>query len=121
MVSVTRRILRHGDRRAQWTARPRKIATMNRRATLLLSLGLAVVVALPVVVYVGDALVLRYRIGRGGALETMSVYLATRLKSGKLEVFTDRQETEVCAHALLPHFGYRPCWWVRRTGGVKVI
>jgi len=57
---------------------------MNRRATLVISLGLAVVVALPVVVYVGDALVLNYRIGRGGALETMSVYLATRLKSGKL-------------------------------------
>jgi hypothetical protein len=94
---------------------------MNRRAKLIISLGLAVVVALPVVVYIGDALVLRYRIGRGGALETMSVYLATRLKSGKLEVFTDRQETEVCAHALMPHFGYRPCWWVRRTGGVKVI
>ncbi|PYO45280.1 MAG: hypothetical protein DMD84_29105 [Candidatus Rokuibacteriota bacterium] len=72
---------------------------MNR-ATLVISLGLAVVVALPVAVYVGDALVLRYRIGRGGALETISVYLATRLKSGKLEVFTDRQETEVCAHAL---------------------
>src|SRR5205814_29806 len=31
MVSVTRRILRHGDRRAQSTARARKIATMDRR------------------------------------------------------------------------------------------
>ena len=40
---------------------------MNRRAKLVISVGLAVVVALPVVVYVGDALVLRYRIGRGGA------------------------------------------------------
>jgi hypothetical protein len=69
---------------------------MNRRAKLVMSVGLAVVVALPVVVYVGDALVLRYRIGRGGALETMSVYLATRLKSGKLEVFTDRQERRLC-------------------------
>ncbi|HZF06979.1 MAG TPA: hypothetical protein VE932_21765, partial [Patescibacteria group bacterium] len=59
--------------------------------------------------------------GRGGALQTMTVYLATRLKSGKLEVFTDRPQTEVCARALFPHFGYRPCWYVRRSGGVKVI
>ena len=94
---------------------------MSRRASLVIGAVLAVLVALPVVAYVGDALVLRYRIGRGGALETMTVYLATRLKSGKLEVFTDRPQTEVCAHALFPHFGYRPCWYVRRSGGVKVI
>jgi len=94
---------------------------MSRRAILVIGAVLAVLVALPVVAYVGDALVLRYRIGRGGALETMTVYLATRLKSGKLEVFTDRPQTEVCAHALFPHFGYRPCWYVRRSGGVKVI
>jgi len=91
------------------------------RALLVIVAALTVLVALPVVVYVGDALVLRYRIGRGGALETMTVYLATRLKSGKLEVFTDRPQTEVCARALFPHFGYRPCWYVRRSGGVKVI
>ena len=83
--------------------------------------ALAILVALPVVVYVGDALVLRARIARGGALQTMTVYVATRLKSGKLEVFTDRPQTEICARALFPHFGYRPCWYVRRTGGVKVI
>jgi len=94
---------------------------MSRRAILVIGAVLAVLVALPVVAYVGDALVLRYRIGRGGALETMTVYLATRLKSGKLEVFTDRPQTEVCAHALFSHFGYRPCWYVRRSGGVKVI
>src|SRR2546430_17242774 len=108
MVSVTRRILRHGDRRAQSTAAARKIATMNRRATLIISLGLAVVVALPVAVYVGDALVLRYRIGRGGALETISVYLATRPQSGQLEVFTDPPGAEGWAHAPVPPFRVPP-------------
>jgi hypothetical protein len=72
-------------------------------------------------VYLGDALVLRYRIARGGGLESVRVYIGTRLKSGKVEIFTDRQETEVCARTLFPHAGYRPCWWVRRGGGVKVI
>ena len=94
---------------------------MSRRAILVVGAALAILVALPIAVYSADVLVLRYRIERGGALETMTVYLATRLKSGKLEVFTDRPQTEVCAHALLPHFGYRPCWYVRRSGGVKVI
>ncbi|PYM30177.1 MAG: hypothetical protein DMD80_05720 [Candidatus Rokuibacteriota bacterium] len=94
---------------------------MSRRAILVVGAALAILVALPIAVYSADALVLRYRIGRGGALETMTVYLATRLKSGKLEVFTDRPQTEICAHAVFPHFGYRPCWYVRRSGGVKVI
>jgi len=94
---------------------------MSRRALLVIVAALGILVALPVAVYVGDAVLLRYRIGRGGALQTMTVYLATRLKSGKLEVFTDRPQTEVCARALFPHFGYRPCWYVRRSGGVKVI
>ena len=78
--------------------------------------ALTAVILLPVVVYTGDALLLRYRLAHGGGRETLTVYLATRLKSGKLEVFTDRPQTEVCGQALLPHFGYRPCWYVRRTG-----
>jgi len=94
---------------------------MSPRARLVVAALLVVFVALPILVWTGDALVLRHRLTRGGALETMTVYLATRLKSGKVEVFTDRPQTEVCAHALFPHFGYRPCWYVRRSGGVKVI
>ena len=94
---------------------------MSRPARLLIVLALTVLVALPAVVYLADALALRYRIARGGGRETLTVYFATRLKSGKLEIFTDRPQTEICARALFPHFGYRPCWYVRRTGGVKVI
>ena len=89
--------------------------------TAIVGAHLAVLVALPVLVYIGDALVLRHRIDRGRALEPMTVYVGTKLKSGKVEIFTDQPQTEVCAHALFPHFGYRPCWWVRRSGGVKVI
>ena len=94
---------------------------MSRPARLLIVLTLTVLVALPAVVYLADALVLRYRLTRGGGRETLTVYFATRLKSGKLEVFTDRPQSEICARALFPHFGYRPCWYVRRTGNVKVI
>ena len=93
---------------------------MNR-VRLAATVAVVLLVVLPAVVYLGDAFVLRYRLTRGDGWETLTVYVATRLKSGKLEIFTDRPQTEVCARALLPHFGYRPCWYVRRTGGVKVI
>jgi len=120
-----RRLRRSGERAPDVSrdrAVPRRVSRpMSRRAILVVGAALAILVALPIAVYSADALVLRYRIGRGGALETMTVYLATRLKSGKLEVFTDRPQTEICAHAVFPHFGYRPCWYVRRSGGVKVI
>jgi hypothetical protein len=94
---------------------------MSRHALQILMAALVVAVILPPVVYVGDALVLQYRFARGSGSEAMTVYFATRLKNGKLEIFTDRPQTEICARAMFPHFGYRPCWYVRRTGGVKVI
>ena len=93
----------------------------RRRIVLAVVGALAILVVVPLLLYIGDALVLRQRLAGGGGRETMTVYFATRLKSGKLEVFTDRPQSEVCAQALFPHFGYRPCWYVRRTGGVKVI
>jgi hypothetical protein len=98
---------------------------VTRAATSRIVLGVVAVVAavilLTAVLYIADAVVLRQRLAGGGGRETLTVYLGTRLKSGKVEIFTDRPQTEVCAHALFPHFGYRPCWYVRRTGGVKVI
>jgi hypothetical protein len=94
---------------------------MSRRALLFIVTLLGILVMAPPVVYVGDALILEYRLARGGGTDALTVYFATRLKSGKLEVFTDRPQTEICARAIFPHFGYRPCWYVRRSGGVKVI
>lgn len=94
---------------------------LSARALRRLVAVLIVVVLLPPVVYVGDALILQYRLARGGGTEALTVYVATRLKSGKLEIFTDRPQTEICARAIFPHYGYRPCWYVRRSGGVKVI
>ena len=93
----------------------------RRRILSIIVAALIVLVGVPALLYVGDAVVLSQRMARGGGRETLTVYFATRLKSGKLEIFTDRPQTEVCAQALFPHFGYRPCWYVRRTGNVKVI
>jgi hypothetical protein len=95
----------------------------RRDPAVLVVVILALLVLLPVLVYLGDAVVLHVRIAAspGRALQTTTVYLATRLKSGKVEIFTDQPLAEVCAHALFPHFGYRPCWYLRRTGFVKIV
>ena len=46
--------------------------------------------------------------------ETLTFYLATPLKNGKVEVFYDQPQAEICVRALFPHFGRRPCWYARR-------
>jgi hypothetical protein len=66
-----------------------------------------------VLVYVAD----RLRVGLrapAAAFESLTFYLATPLKNGKVEVFYDQPQTEVCVRALFPHFGRRPCWYARR-------
>ena len=95
---------------------------MHRAVLLARSVLLGVVVTV-VLFYVGDDLVLRYRLAYGSAgdaLETLTVYYATPLKNGKVEIFYDTPATEVCARALFPHMGYRPCWYARRTK-VKLV
>ena len=48
------------------------------------------------------------------AFETLTYWLATTLKNGKVEVFYDQPQTEICVRALFPHSGRRPCWFARR-------
>ena len=67
--------------------------------------------------YAGDWLRV-WRLARAGAdgpaFETLTFWIATPLKNGKLEVFYDQPQTEVCVRSLFPHFGRRPCWYARR-------
>jgi hypothetical protein len=88
-----------------------------RRARLLLARGLIGLPALLAILYVGDDLFLRYRLAHGkdgDLLEAVTYYVATLLKNGRVEVFYDQPQTEVCVHALFPHLGYNPCWYVTR-------
>ena len=80
----------------------------------------ALVVALALL-YVGDDLSVRYRLTRhqpDDPLEAITVYYGTTLKGNKVEIFYDNPSTETCVHAMLPHLGYRPCWYV---GRIKVV
>ncbi len=69
------------------------------------------------VVYAADYLSVRYRIpGNREALGVVKIqrYYAVPQKNRKTEFIFIEPETEVCAHSLFPHFGYRPCWYVNR-------
>ena len=78
-----------------------------RRALYAVLTAVAIV---PIVVYLADALAVRLRM----PLDEVTVYDATTLKNGKVEIFWDTPQREVCVRALFPHLGHAPCWYVRR-------
>jgi hypothetical protein len=68
--------------------------------------------------YIGDNLVLRYRILRnlqpyGSVL--VKRYFAIKHKDGKTEFVSTDPDNRPCAHSLFPQLGYKPCWYVART------
>jgi hypothetical protein len=73
--------------------------------------ALAGVLLAAALVYAGDWLA---AVARAQPFETLVFYLATPLKNGRVEVFYDQPQTEICVRALFPHFGRRPCWYARR-------
>jgi hypothetical protein len=100
----------------------RDVALVDR-VIVIARRSLIAFVLLVIALYIGDDFVLRWRMGRGapgGALDTVTVYYATRLKNGKTEVFYGSPGTEVCSRSLFPHMGYHPCWYVRRAN-VKIV
>jgi len=67
--------------------------------------------------FVSDYVWIEYRLGHlagPDALGTVTYYYATPLKNGRLEIFYNQPQTEVCVYALFPHAGYRPCWFAVR-------
>lgn len=84
-----------------------------RRIIGWILLGSLVLLAL---LYLVDSLSLRYRTAAtgNGQLQEVTFYYATMLKNDRVEVFYDQPQTEVCIHALFPHQGSRPCWYVVR-------
>jgi hypothetical protein len=86
---------------------------------MILKRSLVVAVLLSALVYGGDYLSVRYRMSRnrpGDPFEVMEVrrLYAIPYKNGKNEYDFGDPEKQTCVHALLPHFGYDPCWYVTR-------
>src|SRR6516165_6059922 len=67
--------------------------------------------------YLGDSLYIRHKVASAtsAGLGNVRFYYATRLKNGKLNIYQDSPQNEVCVHALFPHYGYKPCWFASRT------
>ena len=81
-----------------------------RKIALRACLGLLILAAL---LYLGDDLWARYR---GRPVEQMKVgrlYAAVN-HFNEVEYSVGTPVMETCVDALLPHFGYTPCWYLRR-------
>ena len=87
-----------------------------RRARLIIGWVLLSFLVLLGVVYLLDDLSVWYRTAtaKDGLLDEVTFYYATALKNGRVEVFYDQPQTEACLHALFPHLGLSPCWYVAR-------
>jgi hypothetical protein len=84
---------------------------------------LIALVALLAAVYAYDALSVRYRIGAqkpGDPFDSVTYphLLAIPQKGNKVDYELDASspmQTVPCVHSLFPHYGYTPCWYVRRN------
>jgi hypothetical protein len=68
--------------------------------------------ALAGLLYVGDWLAARSRGPRAFGSVVVQPYYAVALKDGKTEFIMLAPETHACVHALFPHFGAAPCWYL---------
>jgi len=77
------------------------------RWTLLSLVGLAALL------YGGDDLWARFK---GRPVETMKVdrVYAAMNRWNEVEYSIGNPAMETCVDALMPHFGYTPCWYLRR-------
>jgi hypothetical protein len=85
-----------------------------KRLILNLLIGLFLVAG---VVYAGDYLWTRYRLPhREDAFDSVTItpLYVIHEKNNKVEYQLAQPRNEVCVRSLFPHFGYAPCWYVRK-------
>jgi hypothetical protein len=75
-----------------------------------------VMVVLSGMLFVGDWVVLRFRIAHGTAYGVVNVnqFLATPLKGNKVEYDMTGTVQETCSRSIFPQKGNPPCWWLER-------
>jgi hypothetical protein len=74
-------------------------------------------VLLAALVYAGDYLLVRFKIPKGRepfSSVTIQPYYAIHQKNGRTEYDYAQPQSQVCVQSLFPHFGYDPCWYVKR-------
>ncbi|MBZ5586600.1 MAG: hypothetical protein LAQ30_31320 [Acidobacteriia bacterium] len=63
--------------------------------------------------YAADWLILHARSKPRGSVEVQRYYAVT-LKDRKTEYYFDEPQTQTCVHAIFPHSGEPPCWYLER-------
>jgi hypothetical protein len=70
-----------------------------------------------VLVFAADYAVFRVRVAANwnpyGSV-TVDHYYAVAQKNGKTQFIFDPPQPQTCVHALLPHAGWQPCWYLSR-------
>jgi hypothetical protein len=88
----------------------------------VLKLAVVILVAAAALLYAGDFAWFEYRVLKpkpNDPFETLTVYFATDVKGGKVEVF-EVPQLQTCIHSIFPHRGYRPCWRFNRSGVERI-
>lgn len=71
-------------------------------------------------IYAGDYISVRVRSTSnkpGNPVDTIQLnpLYAIPQKSGKNDYMFGDPQSETCIHSLFPHYGYTPCWYVKRN------
>jgi hypothetical protein len=85
---------------------------------------LAVLVLLAAITYAVDYLSLRFKIPPGRVqfgIVTVQPYYEIHEKNNKVGYdFSPPAEEDSCVNSIFPHFGYPPCWYLRRHVDKKI-
>jgi hypothetical protein len=83
----------------------------------LIVIALSCALGITLIAYAVDYAVFRYRVSTNrqpfGEI-TITSYDAVEQKSGKTQFIFNPPQAETCVHALFPHDGYIPCWYLQR-------
>ena len=75
--------------------------------------GVVIVVVLLVLAFSFDYIQLRRNQNALGSV-TVNRYYAVTLKNKKTDYSSAEPEIQTCVNSVFPHFGYYPCWYLRR-------
>lgn len=80
-------------------------------------IGLSVLLGVTLVSYAVDYVTFRYRLAANRqpfGQFTVNSYDAVQQKNGKTEFIFNPPQQQTCVHALFPHSGFVPCWYLQR-------
>jgi hypothetical protein len=85
--------------------------------------ALLVCAALVLLSYLSDTLLFKYQAAHsqpGSPFDTVTVYMATPMKNGQVQLFYQHPQSLSCVRTIFPHSGYEPCWYLSQSS-VKMI